>query len=501
MKGKPNMGQLTEGHGLHVCRQSTKITKSPRFQVKLSEQAAKLDSSIENHQEAASKVEVSGQDTESTEDNDLQELSAGAQNSSLSLFDSLYVVKSGSLPATCPSISGTLFSPIFEPNEAHCNPINDISAAVNKEHPGLYGATDDSDDGGNSSSSDYLTCNVSDVYISDTNVASLSFDEITGLDDMTTADLFPDYGYTNPDTIFDTAEGYMILPFLEEAVETSNFLDGESFEEAAMNSDNACLYLAMQQVKPSNEESGVSCDSGDPDEADGFDPHIFIRNLPDLSEVVPSLRPVLLPKESRKRKPITLVLDLDETLVHSMLDHCEDADFTFPVYFNMKEHTVFVRQRPYLQIFLERVAEMFEIIVFTASQSIYAEQLLNMLDPDKKLISRRLYRESCVFSDGIYMKDLTVLGLDLAKVAIIDNSPQVFRLQVNNGIPIKSWFDDPSDRALISLIPFLETLVDADDVRPVIAKQYGNKDERPIFPSPLKVRPNSPLRTDASTIK
>lgn len=53
---------------------------------------------------------------------------------------------------------------------------------------------------------------------------------------------------------------------------------------------------------------------------------------------------------------------------------------------------------------------------------------------------------------------------------------QVFRLQVNNGIPIKSWFDDPSDSALISLLPFLETLVDADDVRPIIAKRFGKKE-------------------------
>nr|GFA63136.1 CTD small phosphatase-like protein 2 [Tanacetum cinerariifolium] len=52
----------------------------------------------------------------------------------------------------------------------------------------------------------------------------------------------------------------------------------------------------------------------------------------------------------------------------------------------------------------------------------------------------------------------------------------VFRLQVNNGIPIKSWFDDPSDHALISLLPFLETLVDAEDVRPIIAKRFGNKE-------------------------
>lgn len=111
--------------------------------------------------------------------------------------------------------------------------------------------------------------------------------------------------------------------------------------------------------------------------------------------------------------------------MHSTLEQCDDADFSFSVYFNMKEHTVYVKQRPHLQTFLKRVAELFEIVVFTASQSIYAQQLLDILDPEGNIISRRAYRESCIFSDGCYVKDLTVLGVDLAKVAIVDNSPQV----------------------------------------------------------------------------
>ena len=71
---------------------------------------------------------------------------------------------------------------------------------------------------------------------------------------------------------------------------------------------------------------------------------------------------------------------------------------------------------------------MFELVIFTASQRIYAEQLIDRLDPDGKYISRRIYRESCLFSDGCYTKDLTILGVDLAKVAIIDNTPQVTSL-------------------------------------------------------------------------
>ena len=111
--------------------------------------------------------------------------------------------------------------------------------------------------------------------------------------------------------------------------------------------------------------------------------------------------------------------------MHSTLEPCDDADFTFPVNFNLQQHSVFVRCRPYLRDFMERVSSLFEIIIFTASQSIYAEQLLNVLDPKRRVFRHRVFRESCVFVEGNYLKDLSVLGRDLAHVIIIDNSPQV----------------------------------------------------------------------------
>lgn len=120
-----------------------------------------------------------------------------------------------------------------------------------------------------------------------------------------------------------------------------------------------------------------------------------------------------------------LLFYLSETLVHSTLEPCPDADFSFLVNFNLKEHTIYVKCRPYLRDFLERVASLFETIIFTASQSIYAEQLLNVLDPKRKLFRHRVYRDSCVFVEGNYLKDLSVLGRDLSRVIIVDNSPQV----------------------------------------------------------------------------
>lgn len=204
-----------------------------------------------------------------------------------------------------------------------------------------------------------------------------------------------------------------------------------------------------------------------------FDPYFFIKNLPPLHQCVCSSRPLLLPKKTRRCPPHTLVLDLDETLVHSTLDGCaEDADFSFPVEFNCQEIMIHVKCRPGVLEFLETVSKHFEVVIFTASQQVYAEALLDILDRDRKFIKHRIYRDSCVYVEGNYMKDLSVLGRDLSKVVIVDNSPQAFGFQLANGIPIESWFDDRRDRELKELLPFLLNIVKEDDVRPLIEQRF-----------------------------
>lgn len=60
---------------------------------------------------------------------------------------------------------------------------------------------------------------------------------------------------------------------------------------------------------------------------------------------------------------------------------------------------------------------------------------------------------------------------------IIDNTPYAFGYQIDNGIPITSWFDDKTDTALKELIPFLQELVKVEDVRPVLRKKYKLKEK------------------------
>ncbi|XP_072966834.1 uncharacterized protein [Typha angustifolia] len=440
MKSKLSTECVRQG-SLHACHKSNKISKVSHSQVKAFQQPEELDSSTQENwisQKLYSTKEVSGEITGIIGANDFQENGASTNLLMVSqLSDPISTMIEGPTSAASPCDMETIFSPTLEHNDSQLIPANNSNAVrdENQELPLLI--ADDSDDG-SCDSSDLLICDELDFYISE-NVPASPFDSIMGFTNDASTVL---HERMNSEIIIDMAERCMIRPFLEKTVETCYVNDEPSLEEI-INYDDTYLYLALHQMQSSNQETEEN----------------YV--LDDLEE---------------ERRPITLVLDLDETLVHSTLEHCDDADFTFPVFFNMKQHDVYVRRRPYLQMFLERVAEMFEIVIFTASQSIYAEQLLDKLDPYGKLISQRIYRESCTFSDGSITKDLTILGVDLAKVAIIDNSPQVFRLQVNNGIPIKSWFDDPTDQSLLQLLPFLETLVDVEDVRPIIAKKFGKKD-------------------------
>lgn len=185
-------------------------------------------------------------------------------------------------------------------------------------------------------------------------------------------------------------------------------------------------------------------------------------------ETEPRTSAYLLPpvkhKDMRKK---CMVIDLDETLVHSSFKPIKNADFIVPVEIDGTVHQVYVLKRPHVDEFLKRMGELYECVLFTASLPKYADPVADLLDK-WDVFRARLFRESCVFHRGNYVKDLNKLGRELQQIIIIDNSPASYIFHPDNAVPVASWFDDMSDTELLDLIPFFEKLCKMDNVYTVL---------------------------------
>ena len=162
-------------------------------------------------------------------------------------------------------------------------------------------------------------------------------------------------------------------------------------------------------------------------------------------------------------KKFSLVLDLDETLISFKLEPNDENKGT-------------IRFRPYLDSFLQKVKEKYEIIVFTSGTQDYADPLEDAIEQDEKYFDARLYRQHTIACGKDIVKDISRIGRPLDKILIVENMPQNFRLQKENGILIKSFYgEDIYDTALVSLGDILMKIANEfNDVRKGIAK-YKNE--------------------------
>ena len=163
--------------------------------------------------------------------------------------------------------------------------------------------------------------------------------------------------------------------------------------------------------------------------------------------------PPFLPKIDSEKYKYTLVLDLDETLVHYVEE----------------ENSAYVQVRPYADYFLKELSKHFEIVLFTAAEEDYTNIVLNELNKNNyiKYVLCRKYTE---FNNGCYIKDLSKLGRDLSKVCIVDNNKDNFSLQPENGLFISSYYGEPDDDELHYLCDDLMKIIEIqpDDIRTVI---------------------------------
>ena len=173
--------------------------------------------------------------------------------------------------------------------------------------------------------------------------------------------------------------------------------------------------------------------------------------------------PPFLPKIDSEKYKYTLVLDLDETLVHYVEE----------------ENSAYVQVRPYADYFLKELSKHFEIVLFTAAEEDYTNIVLNELNKNNyiKYVLCRKYTE---FNNGCYIKDLSKLGRDLSKVCIVDNNKDNFSLQPENGLFISSYYGEPDDDELHYLCDDLMKIIEIqpDDIRTVIKEIHDIMQKR-----------------------
>jgi Dullard-like phosphatase family protein len=179
-----------------------------------------------------------------------------------------------------------------------------------------------------------------------------------------------------------------------------------------------------------------------------------------------------------------LVLDLDETLIHWIMDTSLNSDTgsSEPI-----EADVILKMsgefnwelplniRPHFKDWILELNKHYQIIIFTASEKAYADTIIDHLDPTGELIEHRVYRSNCIVTNNrSYIKDLRIFEdqWDLKDIILVDNLAKSFTMQTNNGIPILPFYRDKSDMELVHLTHYLVRIVRENDFRPILKGIY-----------------------------
>uniref|UniRef100_A0A7N0RDR4 FCP1 homology domain-containing protein n=1 Tax=Kalanchoe fedtschenkoi TaxID=63787 RepID=A0A7N0RDR4_KALFE len=177
-----------------------------------------------------------------------------------------------------------------------------------------------------------------------------------------------------------------------------------------------------------------------------------------------------LPPQNSPKKP-TVVLDLDETLVHTTpVPPPGRFDFIVRPRIGGEMVSLYVLKRPGLSAFLEKLAAEYEVVIFTAGLKEYASLVVDRIDP-RGLISHRLYRDACREMEGRFVKDLGGIGRELKRVVLVDDNPNAAFLQPENALRVRPFVDDLEDDELGMVGRVLEGCGGVEDLR-VAARRF-----------------------------
>ena len=232
----------------------------------------------------------------------------------------------------------------------------------------------------------------------------------------------------------------------------------------------AGAYLARPITDDEPAPSGLA-----PESASGWSPVAMYNRLAarlgsSMGYYTEPTFPKLLPEiPADQRPPYTLVLSLEDLLIHSSWD---------------RTHGYRTAKRPGMDYFIRYLSQYYELVLFTSVPLAMADPVIKKLDP-YHFIMWPLGREGTKYEGGEYVKDLSYLNRDLKKTLIVDTKAGHVRNQPENAIVLPKWSGEPKDEHtgdLVALIPFLEYLatMQTDDVRTVLASFAEATKERGV---------------------
>ena len=178
--------------------------------------------------------------------------------------------------------------------------------------------------------------------------------------------------------------------------------------------------------------------------------------------------PFLSPFKNDENYILTIILDLDGTLIYDQNIEVNYEEEEEDDEDNKHQKNNDIILRPRILEFLDKLLELkCELIIFTSSVKQRADEVINIIEKNKRYFNGRLYREHCTLMGAAYVKDISKLGRDLSKTIIIDNDLGCFYFQQENGILVKSFEGKEDDNKLLNLHQILNQIIKSpfNDIR------------------------------------
>ena len=285
-------------------------------------------------------------------------------------------------------------------------------------------------------------------------------------------DVFPHICSAADDTEEFSSNSIVLYNTTPESVSASEDEDEDEDEEGWYSTHGVQILMTLMQMIDNDDVwlRGFSTFHLDTDYKKQFPWVHHIRTV-HLNDFAPNTAVVM-----KKRKK-TIALDIDGTLVHASDTYSVHHSSTFGV--GLNNTPVYIIVRPFAHNLIESLSAVYDVVLYTAGNCSYAQEIARIFDPQKKFISAVYTDKHCsklgLPIGKVYVKNLSVLKTQMSDVAIVDNSVLACSMDLNNLVPINTFSGDMNDCELLKLKLWLMDIEKADDLRTEIVKAFGTE--------------------------